>query len=134
VAFSAISDTQNLKLHIDRCAAQISDSSKEQGCGEEKKMGGGGCKRIFFKILGVLRNFLDVKKVFTKLLKVGGVHCLIFPSDDLFLNKNTDFCWKKAKIFKRWGVRTLLHPVVATSLPKKHFIMLILIRNMKFYQ
>ena len=29
VAFSAISDTQNLKLHIGRCAAQISDSSKE---------------------------------------------------------------------------------------------------------
>jgi hypothetical protein len=33
-----------------------------------------------------------------------------------FLNKNTDFCWEKAKIFKRWGVRTPLHPVVATSL------------------
>ena len=23
-----------------------------------------------------------------------------------FLNKNTDFCWEKVKIFKSWGVRT----------------------------
>ena len=83
--------------------------------GEEKKMG--RCKRIFFKILGVLRNFLDVKKVFTKLLKVGGgCKTLFFHLMIFFLNKNTDFCWEKAKIFKGWGVRIPLHPVVATSL------------------
>jgi hypothetical protein len=38
----------------------------------EKDGGGVGVQENFFQILGVLRNFLDVKKVFTKLLKVGG--------------------------------------------------------------
>jgi hypothetical protein len=33
-----------------------------------------------------------------------------------FLNKNTNFCWEITKIFESWGVRTLPHPVVATSL------------------
>jgi hypothetical protein len=37
----------------------------------------------------------------------GGVQYFIFPSDDLFLNKNKEFCWEIAKIFKSWGVRTL---------------------------
>jgi hypothetical protein len=58
-------------------------SNNQQGYGEEKKMG--GCKRNFFKPLRVLRNFLDVKEIFTKFLKVGGgVQNLIFPSDNLF--------------------------------------------------
>jgi hypothetical protein len=63
----------------------------------------GGVQENFFRILGVLRNFLDVKKVFTKLLKVGGCIALFFHLMIFFLNKNTDFCWEKAKIFKRWG-------------------------------
>ncbi len=45
-----------------------------------------------------------------KIFKSWGVQNLIFPSDDLFLNKNTDFCWKIPKIFKSWGVRTPWSP------------------------
>ena len=52
---------------------------------------------------GVQEKFFGREGVFTKFLKVGGVQNLIFPSDDLFLNKNTDFCWEIAKIFKSWG-------------------------------
>ncbi len=47
-----------------------------QGCGEEKKMGGGGVQEKFFGREGV----------FTKFLKVVGVQNLIFPSDDLFFS------------------------------------------------
>jgi hypothetical protein len=29
----------------------------------KRKIGGGGCKRNFFKALGILGNFLDVKEI-----------------------------------------------------------------------
>jgi hypothetical protein len=57
-----------------------------------------------------------VKEIFTKFLKVGGCKTLFFHLMIFFLNKNTDFCWEIAKIFKIWGVRTPPFPVVATSL------------------
>jgi len=44
-----------------------------------------------------------VKEIFTKFLKVGGCKTLFFHLMIFFLNKNTDFCWEIAKIFKSWG-------------------------------
>jgi hypothetical protein len=56
--------------------------SSDQGCGEEKKMG--GCKRNFFKILVCIEKFFGREGGIYKTFKVGGVQNLIFPSDDLF--------------------------------------------------
>ena len=65
-----------------------------QGCGEEKKMGGGGggARENFSKLYGIKKLFGregDMYKIFKSW---GGVKNLLFPTDDLFLNKNTDFC------------------------------------------
>jgi hypothetical protein len=65
---------------------------------KRKKMG--GCKRNFFKTLGCIEKFFGHKGDIYKIFKSWRVQNLIFPSDDLFLNKNTDFCWEIAKICK----------------------------------
>ncbi len=70
----------------------------------------GGARENFSKLYGVLRNFLDVKEIFTRFLKVGGCKTLVFCLMIFFLNKNTDFCWEISKIFKSWGVRTPWSP------------------------
>ena len=46
---------------------------------KRKKWGAGGCERIFFKVKGVFRKFLNVRGCIYKILKSGGGANLNFP-------------------------------------------------------
>jgi hypothetical protein len=43
-----------------------------------REKNGGDAREVFSKLYGVLRHFLDVKKIFTKFLKVGGAKPYFF--------------------------------------------------------
>ena len=70
-----------------------------QGRGEEEKMG--WCKRNFFKTLGCIEKFFGREGGIYKIFQNwGGCKTLFYHLMIFFLNKNTNFCWKIAKIFK----------------------------------
>jgi len=47
-------------------------TNRRQGCSEEKKMGGGGRKRNFFKLNGTFTTFLKVRVCVYKFSTSGG--------------------------------------------------------------
>jgi hypothetical protein len=63
---------------------------------------GRGMQEKFFQNNRCAEKFFGLEEGIYKTFKSwGGVHSLIFHLMIFFLNKNTDFCWEKAKIFKR---------------------------------
>ena len=75
-----------------------------KGCGKEKKW------------RGVQEKFSGREGGIYKIFESSEMQNLIFLSDDLFLIKNTDFCWEIAKIFESWeGGADPSHSVVAAS-------------------
>ncbi len=56
-------------------------------------------EKIFQKLRVYLENF-EREKIHLENFKKWRVQNLFFLSDN---KKKTDFCWEKAKIFKKWG-------------------------------
>ena len=68
---------------------------------EKDGEGGGGSAREFYQNFRCIEKFFGREEGIYKIFKSwGGCKILFFHLVIFFLNKNTDFRWEKAKIFK----------------------------------